>query len=121
MPKTTQTPARLTHAIKHARKLKRQRVKGCSDWGYVYAIRDGEHVKLGVASNVTLRMFSLQTGNPRPLTLVRSWLVQNSQAIEEALHERYAALRLRGEWFAMPASVLNELAQCEDITRLAKP
>lgn len=75
---------------------------------YVYIIThafdDGERgpVKIGVASDPTKRLKALQTGNPHPLNLYRSYAIPDRSIaleIEEAFHTVNDGLRLIGEWF----------------------
>jgi hypothetical protein len=69
---------------------------------YMYAIRAGAHggpIKLGVAADPSHRVQELQTGNPEQLHLLGAWRIADT--IEERIfHDRFAAQRLRGEWFA---------------------
>jgi hypothetical protein len=66
-----------------------------------YFISDGEHVKIGVASDAERRLRSLQIGCPRRLELL---LVLPGNH-ELGLHERFAADHARGEWFVLSAAV----------------
>ncbi len=66
----------------------------------VYFIQDGPGgaIKIGVtAGSPQVRLSALQTGNPRRLELLAS--IPGSSREEAALHERFAALRIQGEWF----------------------
>jgi len=66
----------------------------------VYFIRAGETgpVKIGVAVNVSIRLASLQTANHEELFLLRS--LSGTQQTEQWLHNHYANIRIRGEWFS---------------------
>lgn len=65
----------------------------------VYFIQAGSNgpIKIGIASNVHRRMALLQIGNPAQLTLLAIQPGGNRE--ETALHRRFAACHLRGEWF----------------------
>lgn len=63
----------------------------------IYFIQSGDYVKIGYSKNPEKRLKSLQTGNQAPLKLL---LVLDGGTDKEAeLHERFAELRSRGEWF----------------------
>jgi hypothetical protein len=76
--------------------------------GFVYAIGNSEVVKIGWTSKHPRaengRLAQLQTASHVPLNLLG--LIAGTQADEHALHVRFAAYRLRGEWFrAIPEIV----------------
>ncbi len=54
-------------------------------------------VKIGVARDPALRLKTLQTGCAERLFLIRS--LPGDRRLERWLHKRFAALRVRGEWF----------------------
>lgn len=68
---------------------------------FVQALAGGS-IKIGKSDDVEQRLGSLQTGSPEPLGL----LGVNETAAESALHERFSALRLHGEWFKSDALLL---------------
>jgi hypothetical protein len=55
-------------------------------------------IKIGHSNDTMARLASLQTGNPRKLTLLRE-IEGKGEDLERELHERYKANRLNGEWF----------------------
>lgn len=65
--------------------------------GFVYFLRGGDHVKIGHSRDVEKRRAELQTGNPYQLELLAQ--VPGSPVDERALHKRFAAERVAGEWF----------------------
>src|SRR5581483_8320686 len=65
--------------------------------GIYFVTADREVVKIGFASNIELRIRTLQTGSARPLHLLLA--IPGTPDDERALHKRFAALRLQGEWF----------------------
>lgn len=74
----------------------------------VYAITDGEYVKVGWANNPEKRKRLLQCGNVKQLrTLGRIDCTCKQQAMdyERIIHKKYARYRIRGEWFSV--EVLN--------------
>lgn len=69
---------------------------------YVYYITDGEYIKIGVAENVKKRLSHIQTGNPRPLSVICAIPVpckSDAYALESRLHNEYAMFARCGEWF----------------------
>lgn len=66
--------------------------------GWIYFIRDeAGYIKIGYATNVSYRMNALQTASRQKLTLLAR--VPGSTLDEKALHRRFRAARVRGEWF----------------------
>jgi hypothetical protein len=69
---------------------------------YVYFIQAeiGGPVKIGVAQDVSKRLAAMQIGSPFPLRVVK--VIDTGSGgyyLERKLHERFAHLRERGEWF----------------------
>ena len=76
--------------------------------GFVYVIQDGTGLcKIGRARNVEKRIRSLSTGSSSDLTLVASWPCDDASEHEATMHESYSDLRVRGEWFRIPDSILT--------------
>lgn len=73
----------------------------------VYFIQDeGGEIKIGFSQgNPHSRLASFRTGNPRELKLLVS--IPGGREEEQALHERFADLRTRGEWFKPDARLLD--------------
>lgn len=71
----------------------------------LYAITDGEAVKLGVASNVKKRLLNLQTANHKKLGII--WERETgidkdfSAQLERDLHIKCREFKLNGEWFSL--------------------
>lgn len=68
-----------------------------SHWVYFIGCGRGP-IKIGVATDVLARLHDLQTGCPYELRLLGK--IPGSKAAERALHNVFAAFRVRGEWFA---------------------
>lgn len=70
---------------------------------YLYAISNGEHIKVGYSKSPKARLKQLQTGQARPLKLVWQCLCgysdQEAKAQERKLHRRLQSNRVSGEWF----------------------
>ena len=68
---------------------------------YVISDRRTGPCKIGIAADARLRLFQLQTGNPKELKLWSVWL-SDHMTISQSERVAHAALdrrRLRGEWF----------------------
>ncbi len=90
--------------------------------GGVYFVQAGEGgpIKIGVASNVRERLQTLQTGSAVVLRLLG--VAYDATAPEEAaLHERFAAHRIRGEWFRPAADLLEHVAALPPRERRPRP
>ena len=75
---------------------------------WVYFLRSGEAgpIKIGYTGTTpNARLSALQTGNPEPLRLIGA--VPGTMADESRLHDRFASVRLQGEWFRPVPELLN--------------
>lgn len=79
-----------------ARSVPARKTKASTPHTYLVGAEGSPLVKIGYTSGAPAkRLASLQTGQPMPLSLLWSIPVD----IESELHERFAAHRVRGEWF----------------------
>jgi hypothetical protein len=65
---------------------------------YFQATSDGMKVKVGISTNIPKRQRDLQTGNPQDLITMGAY-PGIGETIEIAVHDYFAELHLRGEWF----------------------
>jgi hypothetical protein len=67
----------------------------------VYLITDGEFFKIGKSTNIPNRIKTLQTSNPRKLTLISQYdpMLIGIDLMERRLHEHFKESRTNGEWF----------------------
>lgn len=72
-----------------------------------YLISDGTRVKIGRSRNPQQRLSSLQTAFAAELSL----LLSIDEDCEKSLHRRFAAHRLRGEWFTLHEDILAFAAE----------
>lgn len=70
----------------------------------VYFIGCDDHVKIGMAGSVEKRFRALATSHHRELTLL-AVIKGASGSLEFELHERFAAHRVRGEWFRLAPDI----------------
>lgn len=75
---------------------------------FVYFVACGEFVKIGRSACLAKRLRALQTANPHPLELLN--VVDAVSYPEREFHERFDAIRARGEWFHRTVE-LESLAQ----------
>lgn len=72
---------------------------------YLYIICEGgseQPVKIGIASSITGRLSSMQTGSPRKLTVVKQWELDNRKvalSLEARIHADLSNVKLGNEWF----------------------
>jgi hypothetical protein len=94
-----------TKAIHKARgRTTRDRISSPSGAGFLYVVGDDRgRVKIGIASDVTKRINTLQIGQPIKLKLLACFAVPPAQAktIERRAHRAFAEHRMSGEWFAV--------------------
>lgn len=73
----------------------------------IYFITDGTYTKIGYTGNdTTLRLSTLQTGNPNKLELLFS--VEGDAKAEKLMHEHFKEYRHNGEWFLLDTNVMNK-------------
>lgn len=68
---------------------------------YLYLIECKGNFKIGIANDIKSRLASLQTGNPFDLTVMACFGYENAEVVEKAIHQKFDASRLRGEWFSL--------------------
>ena len=90
--------SRLSHAVLYARKLSKKR-RGAEKPSFVYLLKAGDFVKVGIADDVAKRIAQLQTGNPLKIRPVAMLLVKCPVHVETSIHDVLKRLRASGEWF----------------------
>lgn len=100
---------RLAHAKRYAAKLRIARGKP----GFVYMIQCQDFIKAGLAVNVQTRLFTLQTGCPHELILLKHWPVSNMAEAEASLHRLWLAYHHRGEWYRLPFGTITAAINCD--------
>jgi hypothetical protein len=76
-------------------------------------------VKIGVTNDVRRRMAMLATGSAAPLKLLG--IAEGDAEAESDLHQRFAAQRVRGEWFQIDAEIDAEIAKLTPFVVPEKP
>jgi len=92
----------------------------------VYIVAEHLHApqcKIGVTSVLPKRLQDLQTGNPTALHIVHTWPMgstREAQRFERWVLQRYAVLRLKGEWLnTSPWLLLKMISLDRQIEHLA--
>lgn len=79
--------------------------------GLVYFIHeeaDFKRFKIGYTTNLSMRLLSLQTGNPDQLVVYKT--IENAtKRTETQLHGMFAQYRIRGEWFAIDSNIIDQI------------
>lgn len=98
-------------ARRAAEEERRSRIKGKP---HVYFIQQGDSgaIKIGCSKNPSQRLQGLQTGHSEPLRLLTCAV--GSQGQERALHDRFAHLRVSGEWFRPAEDLLAYIRLVND-------
>lgn len=86
------------------------RQKGRS-WVYFIGAQSGP-IKIGHSQSPEKRIFEMQCGNPDKLFLYGKF--RGGQPLEQRLHRKLAAHRVRGEWFERCAQVFDALKALAD-------
>lgn len=78
----------------------------------LYAVSDGDQLKIGFSSNIGKRINSMQTGHPKILVCKWKFYVgrttQEARSAEKLLHRACKKYKVRGEWFSMEAMPVIE-------------
>lgn len=74
---------------------------------YLYLIKCQHFYKIGVANDVASRYAQLSTGNPFDLEILDVYSFENANSVETVLHQRYASVRKRGEWFELTSQDID--------------
>jgi hypothetical protein len=96
--------------IKHACNNDLAPLKEWPDDPGVYFVAADNRIKIGVATSVRKRLKELQTSAPHKLQLI-AVRPRAGRAEESAIHRRFAAYRLHGEWFKASPELLQYVAQ----------
>lgn len=75
-----------------------ERLKDVATFVYFVQMRHSRSVKVGIANDITVRLRSLQNGNPEDLAVICS--ITGDYPLEQSLHLALKPWRLRGEWFS---------------------
>lgn len=78
----------------------------------VYFITDGFMVKIGVAKRPECRLREMQVGHASQLRLLAT--TEGGVPLERRYHQRFAAHRIRGEWFRLCPEIKAEVERLNE-------
>lgn len=76
---------------------------------YVYLIRCGCYVKVGISSNPRARFTLMKVNSPHEMKLLKFWPSLDARAEEKQIHLLWEQYWVRGEWFKVPRDILKQL------------
>ena len=76
---------------------------------YLYVIRCGDRLKIGIAVDCKKRLKTLQTGNADKLILEWSRERDDAAQVEAHLHRKFSKHRVGGEWFDGTQITVDEI------------
>jgi hypothetical protein len=77
-------------------------------WTELYVMQCGPFTKIGISGSAAARVAALQLTNPMPVTLVRTYRMQDRHyafVAEQEAHRVFAAARGFGEWFDVDPAI----------------
>ena len=74
---------------------------------YLIKAKGTNFYKIGVATDKTRRLATLQNGSPLELTYVVTKITEKARDLEQSLHAELKAYNVRGEWFELNPSLLK--------------
>jgi hypothetical protein len=77
---------------------------------WIYFVQAGDAIKVGHASDVEARLRLLRVDNPVAVRLLAK--IRGTVAGEKAIHEKFAHVRIRGEWFRAVPELLELASDC---------
>ena len=85
------------------KRSKKEKVELAGKSQYLYAITDGDSIKLGMTANIKQRLKDLQTANSKELFIMWKLYIGKcslmAQRAEKKLHKRCDKYHIKGEWF----------------------
>jgi Meiotically Up-regulated Gene 113 (MUG113) protein len=85
----------------------------------IYFIECGDFIKIGHSTRLGLRLSGIGVDNPHPVVLLHE--ARGTIRDEKMLHEHFAHLRHRGEWFRRDAELLAFIEKLKAAHRAALP
>jgi len=77
---------------------------------YIYFLKSGKYVKIGLSASIEKRITDLQTGNPVELELLCKYVV-NSKYAESRLHQKFREDHTLNEWFYLSENIKNYIEE----------
>ena len=83
--------------------------------GDLYFIRCGDAVKIGRTTNIVERLRNMQVNSPHEIDCLL--LLRGQGKHEAACHKRFAAYRVRGEWFRLSDELNSAIVEAREANR----
>lgn len=93
--------------------VKIRTMKTPSWFGYIYILKSGDLYKIGQSAKPRKRLRQLRTGSALPIDVVYTMRTPHYKFVEKILHNRLAAKRVQGEWFALSETDLKYITQID--------
>lgn len=106
---------RYRESAKKRRRSKGSTVLGPRRDGYVYLFKWMNFYKIGTSVNVQSRLGPLSASLPMPGEILHTIPTNHMSDAELSLHDKFAAKRLNGEWFALSDEDIAWLLQIRSI------
>jgi Meiotically up-regulated gene 113 len=90
------------------------------DHGWVYLVKCGDFYKIGISKKLDKRLETLQTSNPHPIELIKSWKYDPWHLvikIERLLHKHFKPYHHKLEWFQLPEVEVARLCSAKSLIR----
>ncbi len=90
----------------------------------VYIIKTGKLYKIGKTQDLHERLAAYRTHLPAEFKVVRQYLAENIEEIEQSLHVLFQHKRMKGEWFELSQedlTICDNIIRSYAITLLSKP
>jgi len=85
------------------------------DGACVYILKTSKkHYKIGKTKSLQKRLAAYRTHLPIMFRVIRQYLTENPDSLEEALHVIFQHKRVKGEWFSL---VESDLIICDNMSR----
>lgn len=86
---------------------------------YIYFVRMGAFVKIGITRDVAARMKAIQTSSPEKIVLLK--IERGTVEDEQRFHHRFRRYRANGEWFALQGWLATFLKDCTGPVEIPPP
>lgn len=106
---TTSTD-RLSSIVKYTQKLDKLRETRRKS-GFLYLLRSGQYIKVGITVDMVDRLKSYRTHNPIDMEVIVSipMTMKKARRLEQWILGKYAMFAHRGEWLLLPKEAEEKL------------
>ena len=84
---------------------------------FLYFIKGGDAIKVGITENVEQRLTGIQVGNPAKVELLHSISMSDEEArqAESEIHRMFIKTNLSGEWYQATQFMLDYIRNIKEI------